>query len=68
MKKESFLDYYLGRRLLLPRPCDLSFYNWNNGKCRSNKTEAFTVETNNSRNVSGCNRRSWCSGSSATAR
>lgn len=51
MKKESFLDYYLGKKLLLPKPCDLSFYNWNNGKCRSNKTEAFAVETNNNPNV-----------------
>jgi hypothetical protein len=51
MKKDSFLDYYLGNKLLLPKHWDLSFYNWNNGKCRSNKTEAFSVETKNRENV-----------------
>lgn len=51
MRKESFLDYYLGKKLLLPKSSDLSYYNWKNGKCKSNETEAFCVETNNKNNV-----------------
>lgn len=41
---EDFSDYYLGRRVLLPRPSDLSYFNWTTGKCCFNDSANFKAQ------------------------
>ncbi len=43
LKNEDFRPYFRGERKLLPRPSDLSFYNWETQTCSSNGTPNFQV-------------------------
>jgi hypothetical protein len=41
---EDFAPYFGGRRKLLPRHTDLSFYNWDTGFSISNSTPNYQVQ------------------------
>lgn len=43
LKTENFEPYFDGKKRLLPRPSDLSFYNWETQTCTSNATPNFQV-------------------------
>ena len=47
LKTESFEPYFSGEKKLLPRPSDLSFYNWETQTCSSNATPNFQVIADN---------------------
>ena len=40
-KTEDFEPYFGCKKKLLPKPSDLSFYNWESGACTSNPTPNF---------------------------
>ncbi|CAF1254389.1 unnamed protein product [Rotaria magnacalcarata] len=46
LKSEDFEVYFAGKKKLLPRPSDLSYYNWENQTCCSNNTPNFQLITN----------------------
>ncbi|XP_048590233.1 uncharacterized protein LOC5501385 isoform X2 [Nematostella vectensis] len=48
LKTEDFEPYFNGRRRLLPRPSDLSFYNWETQTATSNPTPNYQVIAENS--------------------
>lgn len=41
LKTEDFEPYFSGKKKLLPRPSDLSFYNWENQMIASNNTPNY---------------------------
>eukprot|EP00455_Lapot_gusevi_P021869 TRINITY_DN22843_c0_g1_i1.p1 TRINITY_DN22843_c0_g1~~TRINITY_DN22843_c0_g1_i1.p1 ORF type:complete len:239 (-),score=29.34 TRINITY_DN22843_c0_g1_i1:26-742(-) len=43
LKTEDFTPYFDGSKKLLPRPSDLSYYNWETQTCTSNPTPNFQV-------------------------
>ncbi len=43
LKTEDFEVYFSGKKKLLPRPSDLSFYNWENQMIASNNTPNYQV-------------------------
>lgn len=43
LKMEDFEPYFAGRKKLLPRHTDLSFYNWDANICTSNSTPNYEV-------------------------
>ncbi|XP_075242989.1 cilia- and flagella-associated protein 299-like [Convolutriloba macropyga] len=47
LKSEDFGPYFTGKKRLLPRASDLSFYNWETQKSTSNHTTNFEVITEN---------------------
>jgi hypothetical protein len=47
LKEEDFVPYFLGKRKLLPRQSDLSYYNWETQTSTSNPTPNFQVIANN---------------------
>eukprot|EP01137_Pigoraptor_chileana_P006288 Opistho-2@50461 len=47
LKTEDFEPYFTRKKRLLPRPSDLSFYNWETHTCTSNSTPNFQVITDN---------------------
>ncbi|CAF1250696.1 unnamed protein product [Adineta ricciae] len=47
LKSEDFEVYFAGKKKLLPKPTDLSYYNWENQTCYSNNTPNFQSITNN---------------------
>ncbi|XP_065062789.1 cilia- and flagella-associated protein 299-like [Rhopilema esculentum] len=57
LKTEDFEPYFLGRKRLLPRPSDLSFYNWETQKCTSNATPNYQVIAENSSGLLFKNKR-----------
>lgn len=44
LKTEDFRPYFLGKKRLLPRSSDLSFYDWDTSTSTSNSTENFQVK------------------------
>lgn len=44
LKTEDFKPYFEGKKKLLPKPTDLSFYNWDTGYCVSNDSPNFKVD------------------------
>ena len=44
LAREDFTDYFEGRRLLLPRSSDLSYFNWATGKCCFNDSPNFKAQ------------------------
>ncbi|KAG5457714.1 MAG: hypothetical protein BJ554DRAFT_2203, partial [Olpidium bornovanus] len=46
-RTDNFEPYFAGTKLLLPRPSDLSFYNWETQTCTSNSTPNFQVVADN---------------------
>jgi len=47
LKTEDFEPYFTGRKRLLPRPSDLSFYNWETQTATSNPTPNYQVIAEN---------------------
>lgn len=47
LKVEEFEPYFEGKKKLLPRPSDLSFYNWDNATSTSNSSPNFQVLADN---------------------
>ena len=43
LKTEDFEPYFSGKKKLLPKPSDLSFYNWENQMIASNNTPNYQV-------------------------
>ena len=43
LKTEEFEPYFTGKKKLLPKPTDLSFYNWENQMITSNNTPNYQV-------------------------
>ena len=46
LKTEDFRPYFMGKKLL-PKPSDLSYYNWDTGICVSNDSPNFKVDASN---------------------
>jgi len=46
LKTEDFIPYFEGKKRLLPRMTDLSYYNWDTGVCISNDSPNFKVDAN----------------------
>lgn len=44
LKTEDFRAYFTGKKRLLPRPSDLSYYNWYTNTSTSNPTPNFQVK------------------------
>lgn len=47
MKLEDFEPYFEGKKTLLPRPSDLSFFNWDTQTSTSNSSPNFQVLADN---------------------
>lgn len=43
LKSEDFEQYFSGKKKLLPRPTDLSFYNWENQMIATNNSPNYQV-------------------------
>lgn len=46
LKTEDFRPYFEGKKKLLPKPTDLSYYNWRTGMCVCNDSPNFKVDAN----------------------
>lgn len=46
MKTEDFRPIFEGTAKLVPKPTDLSYYNWKTGVCASNDSPNFKVDAN----------------------
>lgn len=57
MKTEDFEPYFAGRKRLLPRPSDLSFYNWETQTSTSNPTPNYQVIAENASGLLFKNKR-----------
>ncbi|KAL3877889.1 hypothetical protein ACJMK2_035533 [Sinanodonta woodiana] len=57
MKTEEFEPYFAGRKRLLPRPSDLSFYNWETQTSTSNPTPNYQVIAENASGLLFKNKR-----------
>jgi hypothetical protein len=47
LKTESFEPYFTGKRRLMPKPSDLSYYNWETQTSTSNSSPNFQVVADN---------------------
>jgi hypothetical protein len=45
LKTEDFRPIFEGKVKLLPKPTDLSYYNWKTGVCASNDSPNFKVDS-----------------------
>lgn len=57
LKLEDFEPYFLGKKRLLPRPSDLSFYNWETQTSTSNPTPNYQVIAENTQGLLFKNKR-----------
>lgn len=57
LKTEDFEAYFSGRKKLLPKPTDLSFYNWENQAISSNNTPNYQVIAESVRGILFKNKR-----------
>uniref|UniRef100_A0A8C5MQ66 Cilia- and flagella-associated protein 299 n=1 Tax=Leptobrachium leishanense TaxID=445787 RepID=A0A8C5MQ66_9ANUR len=57
LKTEDFEVYFTGKKKLLPRPTDLSFYNWETNVLTSNPTPNYQVIAENSSGLLFKNKR-----------
>ncbi|XP_071829684.1 cilia- and flagella-associated protein 299-like [Apostichopus japonicus] len=57
LKTEDFEPYFTGRRRLLPRPSDLSFFNWETQTSTSNPTPNYQVIAENATGLLFKNKR-----------
>jgi hypothetical protein len=46
LKTEDFRPYFEGKKKILPKTTDLSYYNWKTGTCVSNDSPNFKVDAN----------------------
>ncbi|XP_058231209.1 cilia- and flagella-associated protein 299 [Hemibagrus wyckioides] len=51
LKSEDFEPYFCGKKRLLPRPTDLSFYNWKTNEIASQDSENYWVTAKNTTGV-----------------
>ena len=47
LKNEDFKLYFSGKKKLLPKTTDLSYYNWKTNKCSTNDSPNFKVDSSN---------------------
>ena len=57
LKTEDFDGYFAGKKKLLPKPSDLSFYNWENQMITSNNTPNYQVIAENVKGILFKNKR-----------
>ena len=57
LKTEDFEPYFSGRKKLLPRASDLSYYNWENQVITSNNTPNYQVIAENVKGLLFKNKR-----------
>merc|ERR1711936_1142765 len=57
LKTEDFEPYFSGKKRLLPRPSDLSFYNWETATSTSNPTPNYQVIAENASGLLFKNKR-----------
>jgi len=57
LKNEDFTLYFTGARRLLPRPSDLSYYNWETQTSTSNPSPNFQVKADNEQGLLFKNKR-----------
>jgi hypothetical protein len=57
LKTEEFEGYFTGKKKLVPRPTDLSFYNWENQMISSNNTPNYQVIAENVKGLLFKNKR-----------
>lgn len=57
LKTEDFEVYFSGKKKLLPKPSDLSFYNWENQMICSNNTPNYQVIAENVKGLLFKNKR-----------
>jgi len=57
LKTEDFLPYFTRQKRLLPRPSDLSYYNWETQTSTSNQTPNFQVKADNELGLKFKNKR-----------
>ena len=57
LKTEDCEPYFTGKKRLLPRPSDLSFYNWETQRCTSNPTPNYQVIAENTSGLLFKNKR-----------
>jgi len=46
LKTDDFREYFLKNDILMPRPSDLSFFNWDAQSCTLNDSPNFRVDAN----------------------
>lgn len=57
LKLEDFEPYFAGKKRLLPRPTDLSFFNWDTNTSTSNATPNYQVIAENASGLLFKNKR-----------
>ncbi|KAI9207921.1 uncharacterized protein BJ171DRAFT_636316 [Polychytrium aggregatum] len=57
LKTENFEPYFNRQKILMPRPSDMSFYNWETQTCTSNATPNFQVLADNENGLLFKNKR-----------
>ncbi|KAI8838610.1 flagellar/basal body protein [Chytridium lagenaria] len=57
LKTENFEPYFNRTKILMPRPSDMSFYNWETQTCTSNATPNFQVIADNENGLLFKNKR-----------
>lgn len=57
LRTENFEPYFMGTKQLMPRPSDLSFFNWETQICTSNSTPNFQVMSDNENGLLFKNKR-----------
>lgn len=57
LKTEEFEQYFTGKKKLIPKPSDLSFYNWENQMVATNNTPNYQVIAENSKGLLFKNKR-----------
>ncbi|TPX72626.1 hypothetical protein SpCBS45565_g00282 [Spizellomyces sp. 'palustris'] len=57
LKTENFEPYFSRAKVLMPRPSDMSFYNWETQTCTSNATPNFQVIADNENGLLFKNKR-----------
>lgn len=57
MKTEDFKQYFERKKILSPKPTDLSFYNWDTQYCSSNDSPNFRVDADSKNGLMFRNKR-----------
>ena len=57
LKTEDFRQIFEGKKLLMPKPTDLSFYNWEAQVTTSNDSPNFRVDTHDEKGILFRNKR-----------
>lgn len=57
MKKEDFKQYFMGKKELVPKETDLSYYNWDGQKASINDSPNFRTDANSDQGLLFRNKR-----------